>query len=121
MSNNKNRGSAAEEKPLISFKLGAIIVGVVIVVLMVFQWNLDRQGTNFESVCGDAALRQGVEVEVTDSQPFVNDEMYVEKDEYNAEAKVSNGTQTYLVEMQCTIRYTNDTKENVDSVELYFK
>lgn len=123
--NNRNRGSAAKAKPLISFKLGAIIVAVALVLIMLFQaWmgaESKRLGTAIKKECVDAALRQGVEVEVTDTQPFVNDEMFAEKDEYRAEAEVSNGTRTFLVEMHCTVRYTSESKENVDSVDLYFE
>lgn len=123
--NGRSRGSAAKAKPLISFKLGAIIVAVALVLIMLFQaWmgsESKRLGTAIKKECVDAALRQGVEVEVTDTQPFVNDEMFAEKDVYRAEAEVSNGTRTFLVEMHCTVRYTSESKENVDSVDLYFE
>lgn len=122
---SRSRRSTKENKPLISFKLGAIIVGLAIVLLLIFQaWTnaeSERLGTNIKRVCVDAALRQGVEVDVTDTQPFVNDEMFAERDEYRAEAEVSNGTRTYLVEMHCTVHYEDESKETVDSVNLFFE
>lgn len=122
---SRSRGSATKEKPLISFKLGAIIVGVAILLLLLLQAWTDaedkRLGKSIERACVDAALRQGVEVTVTDRQPYVEDDRYPKQDVYKAEAEVSNGTRTYLVKMHCTVDYSSESKENVDSVNLFFE